>query len=136
MATKNRRPAPMDCTFFSCPCTARLWPPKSVSPQVTTEPSFSRPCTDSLSPPCAADPQVTTDPSSVRAAKARLVAWICCTFFNWPCTAPLSRHVWQHPRSERSRPRGWQRMRQRRLGSAAHSSASLRSRRLSRCHPR
>ena len=51
---------------------------------------LSSSCSELLSPPQASSPHVTTDPSPRMAAKALKLAWICCTFFSWSCTPPLS----------------------------------------------
>ena len=50
--------------------------------------SWSR--TAKLSPPKSSRPQLTTDPFSRIAAKASPLAWICCTPLSWSWTAELS----------------------------------------------
>ena len=94
------------CTLLSWSWTAELSPPKSASPQLTTDPSsriaakafrvawicstpFSWSRTAELSPPECGYPQVTTDPSSRIAANAPIVAWMCCTPLSWSRTADM-----------------------------------------------
>ena len=101
------RQTQLDYTPLSWSWTAKLSPPKSAWPQVTTDPSariaanapsvdwicctfLSWSWTAKLSPPKSAWPQVTTDPSFRIAANARSALWICCTLLSWSWTAELS----------------------------------------------